>query len=247
MFIESHIPKFHLRSNSKSHIRSSTAMAIAAALIALPLPIIAQSSGQPDNMTQSSQDSSQSAQSASANSPGTGEAAKMVSATAIFTSTVDSQKMPPGTQFRAKLQHKVRLDNGPELPAGTILVGSVVDDNSQPNATAKLALLFTEADLKNGQAIPIKATIVNVYHAPSDWEVGDEYSPSELPLGWNGATLGVDQIGVLSGVDLHSRIASPVSGVFISTKKSDIKLSSQTGLELAIAPQGNAQTSAGGE
>jgi hypothetical protein len=34
----------------------------------------------------------------------------------------------------------------------------------------------------------------------------------------------MDQENVVSGVDLHSKISSQNSGVFVSTKKADIKL-----------------------
>jgi len=148
--------------------------------------------------------------------------------------------MPPGTQFHAKLQNKVRLENGAELPAGTVLAGEVVNDDTQAAGGAKFALRFTEADLKSGQTIPIKATIVDVYHVLS----GDQataYGATEGITNWDHNTTVIDQIGVLSGVDLHSNIASPNSGVFVSTRKSDVKLSPGVGVELAIAARGNDQ------
>jgi hypothetical protein len=46
-----------------------------------------------------------------------------------------------------------------------------------------------------------------------------------------------DMIGVLSNVDLHSRIAGENSGVFVSATKRDIKLAERTQLALAIGAQ----------
>jgi hypothetical protein len=214
-----------------------TALAIAAVLVAFPSSGLAQTGN-----TQSGE----AAQDASISSGATQEAAKMVSATAVFTSEIDSRKMQPGAQFQAKLLKKVQLEGGPELPTGTVLAGQVVSDDTQSAGAAKLALRFTQADLKNGQAVPIKATIIHVYNVP-DVEAS-QYGASPGPESWDRQTTAIKQIDAVSGVDLHSNIASPNSGVFVSTRKDDIKLSQSTGVELVIAPQATAsQASAGGE
>jgi len=187
------------------NIKSSTVLAIAAVLIAPASLIFAQAPA--------------------------AEAAKMVPANASFTSVIDSQKMQVGAQFRVKLTTKVHLDNNTELPAGTILVGQIVKDDTQSGGAAKLALRFTEADLKGGKTVPIKATIVDVYALYNE---GNNALVIH-PLDWNGKTAIVDQVGVFSGVDLHSKIDSPNSGVFVSSKKNDIKLTPTIGVELAIA------------
>jgi hypothetical protein len=51
----------------------------------------------------------------------------------------------------------------------------------------------------------------------------------------------MDQKGVLSGIDLHSRIASSNSGVLVSTSKSEVKIPRGTELTLAIAAQQNGE------
>jgi hypothetical protein len=182
------------------------------------------------------------AQSTDAAAGATQEAAKMVPANAIFLSNLDSQKLTAGTQVKVKLQSQVRLNGGPVLPNGTVLVGQVVDDSTQ-TGKAKLALRFSEADLKGGKTVPIKATIFNLFQAPSETAVIDQ---SQVPMSWDTKSLGVDQANVVPGVDLHSSIDSPNSGVIVSTKKADIKLSSDLGLALAIAPRSSAQDSANG-
>ena len=179
----------------------------------------------------------------SESTPSSPEPAKLVSADAVFTSHIDSQKMPPGSQFHAKLLNKIRLDNGTELATGTILVGQIVDDGAQPAGTAKLALRFTEANLKNGQTVPIKATIVNVYDAESQSAASNynAFSSPPPPANWNGTAASVDEIDAVPGVDLHSNRASSNSGVFVSTKKDDIRLSPNVGLQLVIAARGSDQ------
>lgn len=218
-----------------------TALAIAAVLIALPSSGFARTADPQPNDVQPSQ----AAQSTSSSSA-TQVAAKMVSGLAVFTSEIDARKTQPGAQFQAKLLKKVQLEGGPELPAGTRLVGQIVTDDTQSTGSAKLALRFSQANLKNGQTVPIKATIVDAYHVPDDFET--QYGEVDSPQPWDHQSIRVDQIGALSGVDLHSNITSPNSGVFVSTKKDDIKLSTSIGVELAIAPQAIAtQASAGGE
>jgi len=215
-----------------------TALAIAIVLIAVPSSGLAQTGDA---------QSGQAAQSASSPSSATQEAAKMVSAEAVFTTEIDSRKTHPGAEFQAKLLKKVRLENGPELPVGTVLVGKIVSDDTQSAGLAKLALKFTQANLKSGQTVPIRATIVNVYNVPDRVEAS-QYGTAAVSESWDHQATAIDQIDVISGVDLHSNIASSNSGVFVSTKKNDIKLSKSVGLELAMAPQAATdQASSGGE
>jgi hypothetical protein len=220
------------------NFKFSTALAIAAVLIAVPSSGLAQTADM---------QSGQAAQSTSSPSSATQEAAKMVSATAVFTSEIDSRKAQPGMQFQAKLLNKVQLENGPQLPAGTMLVGQIVSDDMQSAGSAKVALRFTQANLNGGQTVPIKATIINVYNVP-DSSAASQYGAHSAPDSWDRQVTAIDQIDALSGVDLHSDIASPNSGVFVSTKKDDIKLSKSIGIELAIEPQATTtQASSGGE
>ena len=69
-----------------------------------------------------------------------------------------------------------------------------------------------------------------------------------MPNDWTPATVQIDQENVASGVDLHSKISSQNSGVFVSTKKDDIKLRAGSEIQFAIGPAANRQnsTSTGG-
>jgi hypothetical protein len=194
-------------------------LALATAVLSLPLYIVAQNS-----------------QSSGTNAPGTHEASGMVPVNASLSHDLDAQKDRPGSQFEAKLSQKVRLSDGTELPSGAVLIGKVVEDDMQQQGTSKLALRFDQARMKDGKVIPIRATIVGIFRPSAD---------SEPPSNWATGTLQVDQLGVMPGVDLHSKTASEDSGVFVSTKKDDVKLDRGSMIQLAIAPGAN-QSNVGG-
>jgi hypothetical protein len=139
----------------------------------------------------------------------------------------------------------VHLKDGSELPRGTALVGTVAADNMQQyGAKSILALRFTQAQLKDGKTIPIQATIVGVA-PPMTTDSWDQGAGEAVPDPWNGSALQIDVVGVLSGVDLHSRIDGRNSGVFVSTKKDDMKLAAQSQMSLALTA-GSGSTAKGG-
>lgn len=168
-------------------------------------------------------------------------AKEMVPAGASLTQTIDASKVKEGDQVKAKLNGKVQLKNGPELPSGTDLIGQVTVDQIQNDGTHRLALVFNNAQLKDGKVIPIKATIMRVYPPEGSHPVGDavNYAYQDTNY-WTNRTLQVDQPDALNeGVDLQSNIAAMNSGDFVSKKQGgDIRLSSETLLDLAIAAQG---------
>ena len=169
--------------------------------------------------------------------PGSHEATRMVRARAELTRPLDAKKDGIGSAVQAKLRQKVMLTNGTELPNGTILVGQVTNDDMQVQGTSKLALRFDQARLKNGTTVPIKATIVGFFNPETTNDEGYPVEPGEqVPNSWNDGTLQVDQEGVVGGTDLHSRISSANSGVFVSTKKDNIKLREGSEIQFAIGP-----------
>lgn len=165
------------------------------------------------------------------------EASDMVRAQAALDHSIDAKKAKPGDQFQARLISKVRLKNGTELPAGTQLIGKVGNDDMQQSGQSKLALCIDQAKLKDGKTVAVKATIVGVYGpgmgpaTPYPVEAGDQVAND-----WTRNIHRVDQVGALSGVDMHSSLTSTNSGVLVSTKN-DIRLNTGTELALAIAPQ----------
>jgi len=174
---------------------------------------------------------------ATGDSAGQAEAMQMVPGRAAITHPLDAQKLKAGERFKVKLADTVHLKDGRELPHGTTLLGQVASDVLQPGNT-KLALVLNKAELKNGMMIPIKATIVGLF--PPEQENSEGYNivaGNQQPNTWNARQLKIDQIGAMSGVDLHSKISGDNSGVFVSTKKDNVKLSRGSELLLAIAPQ----------
>jgi hypothetical protein len=201
-------------------------LAITAVVSALSMPALAQSA---------SGLGSQSIQ-ASADSAGASEAAQMVSAVATLPHTLDADKAHLDTTFEVELSHKVTLSNGTVLPSHTVLNGRVTRDDMQTAGKSEFALRFDQAQLGDGKTMPIKATVVNV---ASPVFGADGYDASN---DWTSQTLTVEQVNALSGVDLHSEIASNNSVVFVSTKKHDVKVPAGTELKLAIGPASDPST-----
>jgi len=163
-------------------------------------------------------------------------AAQMVPAQAILEKDLDSKTAQPGQQFQVRLGSTIQLKNGPELPRGTMLVGTIATDNAHASGSSTLALRFTQANLKDGKSIPIVATIVGIA-PPATYEGGINVGDVASPEPWDGKTLQSDVIGAEAGVDLHSRIAGDNSGVFVATKSSNVKLAASSQFALAIGAQ----------
>lgn len=161
-------------------------------------------------------------------------AARMVPAEAVLENGIDARKVQAGQPFRATLSNTVHLKNGMELPHDTVLIGTIAKDQMREDGTSTLALRFTKAQLKGGKVVPIQAEIMGVF-PPYSYEGYDDSVNMATP--WDGKTLQVDELGALSGVDFHGKIASRDSGVFVSAKKDDMKLHSGSQFSLAIAEQ----------
>ncbi len=165
------------------------------------------------------------------------EASQMVPAQAVLDKGIDARKMQPGEQFRATLSETVYLKNGTELPRDTVLVGTIATDQMRDGGTSTLALRFTQAQLRGGKVIPIQADIMGVAGPTSDSP--DPNYPNEAIAPWDGKSIQVDETGAISGVELHSSIGSQNSGVFVSKKKDEMKLSAGSQISLAIAAAQN--------
>ena len=165
-------------------------------------------------------------------------------ASAVLVNSLDAVKDQSGYAVSAKLQGKVSLSDGTELPRGTVLLGKITADDSQQQGTSKLALRFDQARLKSGTIVPIRATIVGF--SPSD-ETDGPGEPVFNP--WTPNTVQMDQEDAVPGVDLHSKIASENSGVFVATKKDDVKLKQGSQIRFAIGPRNSGQNgmTAGGQ
>jgi len=154
----------------------------------------------------------------------------MVPVNATLLRTIDARKVHDGYGFQAKLMAKAKLADGTELPEGTILMGEVVQDELNMPGMARVALRIDRAKTKDGRVIPVKATLVGIFGAGNT--MTDSGSPQ--PNTWTDASLQIDQIDAMPGVDLHSRVAGRMSGVFVSTTKDDVKLDAGSELQLAL-------------
>jgi hypothetical protein len=172
------------------------------------------------------------------------EAQNMVPAQAILTDTLDAKKLQPGANFEATLNSKVKLADGTELPSGTVLHGTVAADDMNVKANSKLALRFNSAQTKGGQSVPVRATIVGLQTLSNERNLAYRGFEEPNPNDWNSKIHVVDQIGVDSGIDLHSNLESQNSGVFVATNKDDVKLKKGSTVNLAIAVVAPAQASA---
>ena len=201
-------------------------LALTAVISALSMPVLAQNSSGPGSQTTQ----------ASADSLGANEAAQLVPAIATLPHTLDADKDHLDSTFEAELDHKVTLSDGTVLPSHTVLSGKITRDDLQSAGQSEFAIRFDQAQLKNGKTVPIKVTIVDIARPTTDT---DEYAASN---DWTSQTLTVEQLNVVSGVDLHSEIASNDSAVFVSTKKHDVKVPAGSELKLAIGPASDAST-----
>lgn len=172
-----------------------------------------------------------------------GETTNVVRGVVALTKSLDAKKAQPGSTFEAKLESNIRLKNGTDLPKGSLLVGQVGTDDMNQNGNSKLALRFTEAKVKGGNSIPIHATIMEVYPPSGFTGYGSGATAGGTPqsdpdnTSFTSQTLKVDQIGAINGVDLHSNVTSQNSGVFVTTKRDDVKLAQGSQLALAISTQ----------
>jgi hypothetical protein len=215
--------------------RVNLSLAVAASLM-LGLPGV----GYCQSNNSKSMDTQHSASSSASSTKAKTEAAHMVPARAYLVRKLDAKNDKPGSKFTAKLADTVHLKNGTELPRGTLLLGTVETDQMQMKGNSKLALRITTARLKDGKTIPLKATIVGVYAPETESAGGYFVAPGQEEANdWNNKILTVDQLDVLPGVELHSRIAGQNSGVFVTKKKDDVKISGGSELALAIGDKSN--------
>jgi hypothetical protein len=210
-----------------NRLNLKTILPFVTAVIALPMAGYCQSAGAGQGSMNAQENGTQMAQ-------------QMVPANAQLTHTLDAKKDKVGTPITAKLLKEVHLKNGTDFPKNTQLMGSVVTDDLNQQGTSKVAVRFDKAKLPSGQLIPIKAMLVGVY-PPMGGAEGGTVSLNDTPNTWDPSTLQVDQLNVISGVDLHSRLSAENSGVFVSKTKNDVKIPTQDEIQFAVGPMGRAQ------
>lgn len=202
----------------KNNAHFALATALASLALLCPISARALNSAKSSTMTSNTSGAAQ------------GVAARMAPAEAILEKGIAAQKRESGQQFQAKLMKPAYLKDGVELPRDTALIGTIVKDQMSAGGTSTLVLRFTEAKLQDGKTIPIRAAIMGVT-PPS---IANSFGAPE-PEAWDGKTVSIDEPGVVSGFDFHGNINASSSGVFVSTKKDDLRLLPGSELSLAIA------------
>jgi hypothetical protein len=227
-----------LRSLFSMKPRKSLSLLVATACVALFAPQFVRAQGENASDPNATRNSTQnSATDVTANiAAATQAAAQMVPAEVHLPKALDARKARQGDQFEAVVDGTVHLADGAELPHGTIVIGTVTNDQLRANGDSRLALQFTQARLKDGKAVPIRAMIAGISGPPAGAGYMDD-SPG--PPEWSRQTLQVDEIGVMSHLDLHSRIDGADSGVLVSSARDDVKLAAGSRMMLAIAAEGN--------
>lgn len=166
----------------------------------------------------------------------TGGTFEMVPAEALLANELDSSRIKNGQRFEATLTRNIKLKNDQVLPRKTALLGTVVTNNIRADGTATVVLRFTEARLKRANSIPIVATVTGFAPPVIDFGFSDYNAEDTPPSPWDGKTLEIDQLRILPGLDLHSRIAGVDSAVFVSTRKEKVRLLKNSQIYLVIAP-----------
>jgi hypothetical protein len=210
------------------HLNWKMMLPCAAALVALPMAGYGQNASADGNGTDAGTNAAQIAQS-------------MTPANARLTHTLDAKKDRIGSPVTAKLMGKVHLKNGTEFPKNTEIEGQVVQDELNLPGATKLAVRFDKAKLPSGQVVPIKAMLVGV-SAPMSAPEGGTMSVDNMPNNWNPSIQQVDELSVMSGVDLHSRLTGENSGVFVAKSKHDVKIPTEDEIQMAVTPTGRAQS-----
>lgn len=83
---------------------------------------------------------------------------------AKFASNLSTRNAKAGDPVKAKTLKAFKMEDGTELPKGSILVGKVTLSRSKKdgNGNAMLTFRFDEADVKGGAAVPIHGLVVAI-------------------------------------------------------------------------------------
>jgi hypothetical protein len=152
---------------------------------------------------------------------------RMVSAPTVFSKTLDAKDAKPGQEFEVSLTQKVKLNDGQELPKGTVLVGTIVTNETQ-SGKSKLTFRFVQARAKDGKTIPIQAVATGLYDQGS---LNAQYGNN----GWTPGQVNVQQDKAAGGLTLHSQVGSSESAT-LESKKDNVKIDRGSALFLALAP-----------
>jgi len=172
---------------------------------------------------------------------------QMVNLVANVDKSIDTKKAKVGDPFNAKVMTAGKLDDGTDVPVGSVLEGHV--DSVTPSENKGSSVLTVTIDklaIKNGKEIPVKATITGVastesnddkgYSDPSSYQVRS--IPATTPSGTQDPNAPKSPHSV-PDLNLTSSPHDATSGTFTYAKKNlHMNSSFQLQVSVASAPPG---------
>ena len=175
----------------------------------------------------------------------------MVAAQAELKDSINAKKAKQGEAIRARISETVKLSDGKELPADTILEGHVDQvQASEKKSNSTVVVTFDKARLKGGEELAIKATLLSIWEPQEAVAGGGSGSGAPLPGGHmsqSGAGGGIpSQMDVVSqgrqavpGVSLHSDIHEKSSATFTAERRNvNVPSGTQMRFGLVVIPPG---------
>ncbi|HZD49934.1 MAG TPA: hypothetical protein VE178_14430 [Silvibacterium sp.] len=154
---------------------------------------------------------------------------QMVNLVATVDKSIDTKKAKAGDPFDAKVATTVKLDDGTDVPSGSVLEGHVDSvTRSENKGDSVLTVTIDKLAIKDGKEIPIKATITQVASTASDSSDDRGYSdpssyrvqniPSTRPAGTQDPNAPKVPHSV-PDLTLTSSVHDATSGTFTYAKK----------------------------
>ena len=172
---------------------------------------------------------------------------QMVNLVATVDKSIDTKKAKAGDPFDAKVATAGKLDDGTEVPIGSILEGHVDSVTpSEKKGDSVLTVTIDRLAIKNGKEIPVKATITQVastsdeddkgYSDPSSYRA--QNIPSTQPASMQDPNAPKAPHAV-PDLKLTSSPHDATSGTFTFAKKNlHMNSSFQLQVSVAVAPPG---------
>jgi len=172
---------------------------------------------------------------------------QMVNLVATVDKSIDTKKAKAGDPFDAKVATAGKLDDGTDVPIGSILEGHVDSVTpSEKKGDSVLTVTIDRLAIKNGKEIPVKATITQVastsdeddkgYSDPSSYRA--QNIPSTQPASMQDPNAPKAPHAV-PDLKLTSSPHDATSGTFTFAKKNlHMNSSFQLQVSVAVAPPG---------
>ena len=169
---------------------------------------------------------------------------QMVNLVANVDKSIDTKKAKAGEPFNAKVTTAGKLDDGTDVPVGSVLEGHVDSVTPSENKSdSVLTVTFDKLAVKGGKDLPIKATITHVasiaqdsgddkaYSDPSSYRVASIPSTKPASMQDPNAPKGPHSIPDLN---LTSSPHDATSGTFTYAKK-NLRMGNMVQLQVSVA------------